>query len=72
MGGITIREFETLKSASANAHRPFSNFCEELFFEALKESIKAHEGDQPAANKGQIQLDAQKRFAQEIDGLPKS
>ena len=69
--GITIREFETLKSASANAHRPFSGFCEDLYFQALEESIKAHGSDQ-SASKAQIQTDAQKRFAQKLDTLSKS
>jgi lysophospholipase L1-like esterase len=71
-GAITIRQYQALYDQSAKRGTPFSNLADTLYFEALKDAIKAHENDQPPVTRDQIIADAQKRFGEKIDALPKS
>jgi lysophospholipase L1-like esterase len=70
-GPITIHQWEALKSESTRRGTPLSNLTDTLFFEALKEAIKAHENDQPPVTRQQIGEDVQKRFSAKIDALTK-
>jgi lysophospholipase L1-like esterase len=69
-GGITIHQWEILKSESTKRGTPISNLTDTLYFEALKEAIKAHENDQPPVTRFQIIGETQKRFGEKISALP--
>ena len=71
MGGVTIREYQTLFDQSAKHGTPFSNFSEGLYFQALADALKAHAQDiaPTTASMAAVNADAQKRFRQKIDAL---
>jgi lysophospholipase L1-like esterase len=69
-GGITIHQWEILKSESTKRGTPISNLTDTLFFEAMKDTIKAHENDTPPITRFQIIGETQKRFGEKISALP--
>ena len=69
-GGITIHQWEILKSESTKRGTPISNLTDTLFFEAMKETIKAHENDNPPISRFDIIPETRKRFGDKISALP--
>jgi lysophospholipase L1-like esterase len=70
-GPITIRQYKILFDQSDKRHTPFQNLNDTLYFEALKDAIKAHENDPTPPDRNQINLEAQKKFGEKIDALDK-